>query len=416
MTTTDSGASVEVLSSVADPVRIAVLQATGLLQREADATLDSFARLAAALLQTPEAYVTLVAGEAQLSPGAAVELDSASPPGRTLGLQESICQFQVVTGEPLIIDDTRKDPLSQRKAAVRDGSMLAYAGVPLMTRGGHVLGSLCVVDQRPRQWTPKQVELLGELARLVISDIEHRLAASRVASAEALGRRAGESTASLLEAVSDLVELAQHEADPRLQRAAAKARSRSVALERIVGDLSEVVEELEVTTPPGRSPVDLGRTVERAVAGARLSTGTTELDLVLPREHVLITGDPLRLEQALVHLLVSALHHKAEGEHLQVRLVGEQQEGASHATATLTLDALASQVPAAELGRIVARFRAATGDSPDAPDGPAALRMVSGAVEAHSGSVSARSSARALSFRAEWPTTSLRGDRRSLSP
>jgi K+-sensing histidine kinase KdpD len=157
--------------------------------------------------------------------------------------------------------------------------------------------------------------------------------------------------------------------------------------------------------------VDLGRTVERAVAGSRLSTGTSELDVVVPFRQVLITGDPLQLEQALVHLLVSALHHKTEGERLQVRLVSEQQEGAPRPTAVLTLDALGSQVPAAELGRIVARFRAATDEPADAPGGSAALRMVRGEVHAQSGVVSGRSSARAMSFRAKWPTTSLKGDR-----
>ena len=94
----------------------------GLVDREADATLDSFARLAAALLQAPTAYVTLVARDAQLTPGAATGQDRASPPRGSLDLQESICQFQVVTGEPLFIGDTRTDPLSERKVAIRDGS------------------------------------------------------------------------------------------------------------------------------------------------------------------------------------------------------------------------------------------------------------------------------------------------------
>lgn len=414
MISIDPGGSVDVLPGVADPVRLAVLQATGLLDREADATLDGFARLAAALLQTPAAYVTFLAGDAQLSPGA-VELDSAAPPRRTLGLQESICQFQVVTGEPLVIDDTRRDPLSSRKEAVRDGSMGAYAGVPLITQGGHVLGSLCVTDQRPRRWTPQQVELLGELAQLVISDIEHRLTAARVASVEALGRRTGQGARSLIEAVSDLVELAQHEDDPRLQRSAARARARGVALERLVDELAEIGDELEVTAPAGRAPVDLGRAVERAVAGARLSTGTSEADVVVPLHQVLITGDSLRLEQALVHLLVSALHHKTDGERLQVGLVSERHAGASQPAAVLTLDAFGSQVPAAELGRIVARFRAATDESPDAPGRSAALRMVGGELQAHSGVVSGRSSARATSFRAEWPITSLEADRPAVS-
>lgn len=403
--TADQDEGLDVLPGVADPVRLAVLQATGLLDREADVTLDSFARLAAALLQTPNAYVTLVSRSGQVAPGA-VELDNSASPTRAVALQESICQFQILTGGPLLIDDTRTDPLSERKAAVLDGTLLAYAGVPLMTRGGHVLGSLCVADRRPRHWTPIQVELLGELARLVISDIEHRLAASRVASAEALARRTGHDVQDLLEAVSGLVQLAEREADPQLQRSAATARARSIAVELLLEELTEAVSELEVTMPASRKPVDLSRTAERAVAGARLTTGTTELDLVVPSGQVLITGDAVQLEQALVHLLVTALHHKTVGERLSVRLVAGQDTATPGATAaTLTLDAPGGPVPAAELGRIVARFRTATGEEPDAPAGLAALRMVRGEVRATSGAVEGRSSARSTSFRAVWPTS-----------
>ena len=400
----DVDAGLDVLPGVADAVRLAVLQATGLLDGEADVTLDNFARLAAALLQTPNAYVTLVDRNRQVAPGA-VELDNAEPPLRTIALQESICQFQIVTGEPLVIDDTRIDPLSERKAAVVNGSLLAYAGVPLTTRSGHVLGSLCVADRRRRHWTPIQVELLGELARLVVNDIEHRLAASRVASAEALARRTGHDIQDLLQAVSGLVQLAEREADPQLQRSAATARARSIPVELLVEELSEEVAELEVTAPAIREPVDLGRTVERAVAGARLTTGTTELDLVMPPGQILITGDPVQLEQAMVHLLVTALHHKTVGARLSVSLIAEQQAATPGvSSAALTLVARGGPVPAAELGRIVARFRTATGEEAGAPAGLAALRMVRGEVHVKSGAVEGRSSARSTSFRAVWPT------------
>lgn len=400
----DEGAELDVLPGLADAVRLAVLKATGLLDGEADVTLDNFARLAATLLQTPHAYVTLVDHHRQVAPGA-VELDNPAPPVRVLALRESICQFQIVTGEPLVIDDTRIDPLSEHKAAVVDGSLLAYAGVPLTTQGGHVLGSLCVADRRRRHWTPTQVELLGELARLVVNDIEHRLAASRVASAEALARRTGHDLQDLLQAVSGLVQLAECEADPQLQRSAATARARSIPVELLVEELTEAVAELEVTAPASSEPVDLGRTVERAVAGARLSTGTTELDLVVPPEQIFVTGDPVQLEQALVHLLVTALHHKAVGGRLSVSLIAEQHAATPGMTsAALTLVAHGGPVPAAELGRVVARFRAATGEEADAPMGLAVLRMVRGEVHVTSGAVEGRSSARSTSFRAVWPT------------
>ncbi len=163
------------LPAVADPERLSAVQRTGLLDGP-DTTLDTFARLAAAVLAAPAAYVTLVDADRQVAPGA-VQLDRPGEPGRVLQLSDSICQFSVATGEPLIIDDTRANQLVQHKAGVVSGDTRAYAGVPLRTGSGHVLGALCVHDRTPRTWPPEQVGLLDELALLVSRDLEHRLAA-----------------------------------------------------------------------------------------------------------------------------------------------------------------------------------------------------------------------------------------------
>jgi GAF domain-containing protein len=57
--------------------------------------------------------------------------------------------------------------------------VVAYAGVPLIGEDGQALGALCVIDDRPRHWTPDQVRLLADLAASVVTEI--RMAASRAA-------------------------------------------------------------------------------------------------------------------------------------------------------------------------------------------------------------------------------------------
>ena len=49
--------------------------------------------------------------------------------------------------------------------------VIAYAGIPLIDAGGHALGTLCVIDSRPRHWTSEQVQLLGDLAASVVTEI-----------------------------------------------------------------------------------------------------------------------------------------------------------------------------------------------------------------------------------------------------
>ena len=384
------------LPGVRDPARLAVLERTGLLDEEADPGLDRAARLAAALLQAPAAYVTLVAGDQQRAPGAVdADADAAAGPGRTLPMTDSICQYQIVTGEPLLIPDATLDPLTQHKGGVVDGSIRAYAGTPLSTRDGHVLGSLCVTDRVPRDWSAEQMALLEELGVLVSEDLEHRLAVRRSDEVQALGRRLGREVPALLDAVTSLVALAEQQDEPTMQRYAALTRRRSARVHELAAELADA----EVLVPPpgsGADPLlDLRRAVERAVSAARDSTGTSDLRLDLPDDAPLVRCDPVLLERALVHLLVSALHHTG-GVGLTVALV----EGAPAAgQVELRLDGPSSRIPAGELARVVARFAEGVCGAAAPGTGPA-LRVVGGEVRARSGGVEGRSGATGLSFRA----------------
>lgn len=396
-----------VLPGVADPARLAAIERTGLLGEEADATLDSFARLAAAVLGAPAAFVTLVGADRQATPGA-VQLDAPGDSMREIAMAGSICQFMVVTGEPLVIGDTRTDPLVQKMTGVVDGTVAAYIGVPLRTSSGHVLGSVCVHDRRPRDWTSEQLVLLRDLAGLVRNDIERRLTVGRIVGVQGLGRRLGDAVEELSDAVRSLVDLAEQQDDARLQRYAALTRVRSQRVGALAAELAEAAGPREEPSE-GResSSVDLRRTVERAVTSARAATGTQALDLDLPAEPLSVTCDPVRLERALVHLLVSALHHTTDGESLRVKLSRTEPSSvaggpAPAPKAELTLRALGTRIPAGELGRIVTRFAAAVREGDEEGTAPAALRSAGGEVHVRSGPVRGRSSDHGLAFRARW--------------
>ena len=68
-------------------------------------------------------------------------------------LSHSFCQHALESREPLVIEDARSHPLVRDNPAIRDLGVVAYAGVPLVTRRGHALGTLCVIDHQPRAWT-----------------------------------------------------------------------------------------------------------------------------------------------------------------------------------------------------------------------------------------------------------------------
>jgi GAF domain-containing protein len=157
-------------AAVRDPERLRALRATGLLDSAPDPGFDRHVRLAAEVLNAPVALVSLVDQDRQFFKSC---LGVAEPwaSERQTPLSHSFCQHTIAQREPLVVDDAREHPVLRDNPAIADMGAVAYAGIPLITAGGQALGTLCVIDSRPRQWSTHQVELLADLAASVVSEI-----------------------------------------------------------------------------------------------------------------------------------------------------------------------------------------------------------------------------------------------------
>ncbi|HEX8210954.1 MAG TPA: GAF domain-containing sensor histidine kinase [Longimicrobium sp.] len=161
-------------SPLHDPERLGELRATALLDSPTEEAFDRLTRLASKLLQAPISTVTLVDDQRQFylsCTGMPEPLASA----RETPLEMSFCKHTVVLGAPLIIPDTHGHPMVGDNPAVHGFGVRAYAGIPLLTPGGHAIGTLCVMDFVPRQWTDDQVSSLTDLAAAVSTEIELRM-------------------------------------------------------------------------------------------------------------------------------------------------------------------------------------------------------------------------------------------------
>jgi GAF domain-containing protein len=160
----------EAAAAVQDPGRLAAVHGTGLLDSGASPEFDRLARLASRVLDAPVALVSLVDRDRQYFKSC-LGLHEPWAGARETPLTHSFCQHTVARREPLIVEDAREDPVLRENLAIRDLGVVAYAGIPLIDRGGHALGSLCVIDSRPRHWTGDQVELLRDIAASVVTEI-----------------------------------------------------------------------------------------------------------------------------------------------------------------------------------------------------------------------------------------------------
>lgn len=153
-----------------DPARRAAVQR--LVAALDDVTgLDRLTRLAALLLDAPYAQVSLI-GEGQVV--ASLHGLASLPPSSGSPVADTLCTVTVQVGCALAITDTVADERVSALPPVVTGGVRAYLGIPLRDDAGHVLGALCVYDDRVRSWSPAQVGVLGELVGSVVAELELR--------------------------------------------------------------------------------------------------------------------------------------------------------------------------------------------------------------------------------------------------
>jgi diguanylate cyclase (GGDEF)-like protein len=135
--------------------------------------LDRIAQLAARILHTPIALVSLVGRDKQVFVGR-YGLDV-----KGTGRDASFCAHVITGDHPMVIPDAREDPRFKDNALVTGGLNLRfYAGAPLITSDEAQvhLGALCVIDREARPaLTEHEKQRLNALARLAVNCIEQDL-------------------------------------------------------------------------------------------------------------------------------------------------------------------------------------------------------------------------------------------------
>lgn len=160
--------------------RRAALFETGLLDSPADSAFDRITSLVSRLLAVPVALVSLVDVDRQFFKSS-TGLPEPWASKRETPLRYSFCQHVVTSGAALIVEDAREHPLVCANPAVTELGVLAYLGVPLTTPAGHVLGSLCAVDTKIREWSKHDLALMHDMAAIVMRELAlHREIAQRV--------------------------------------------------------------------------------------------------------------------------------------------------------------------------------------------------------------------------------------------
>ncbi|MFC5462288.1 ATP-binding protein [Massilia niabensis] len=154
-----------------EQARLAVLDSYGILDTPPERAFDDLTRLASQLLDAPIAAVNLLADDRQWFKS---EIGLGV---RDMPLDDSICKFALLQQGQMVVPDTLLDPRFAGNPLVTGAPGLRfYAGELLMTADGIPLGTLCVLDLKPRPQglSAQQRFVLETLARQVMSLIELR--------------------------------------------------------------------------------------------------------------------------------------------------------------------------------------------------------------------------------------------------
>lgn len=152
-----------------EPERLRKLRELRVLDTPAEETFDALSRMAADLAGTPIALISLVDDRRQwFKARVGVEVAETS---RSI----SFCGHALLGDSLFEIEDAAVDPRFADNPLVRgEPGIRFYAGMPLVMPGGEAIGTLCVIDRRPRRLDDVQRRALAVLARSAVTEIELR--------------------------------------------------------------------------------------------------------------------------------------------------------------------------------------------------------------------------------------------------
>ncbi|MFN8610391.1 MAG: diguanylate cyclase [Vulcanimicrobiota bacterium] len=150
---------------MSEPLRLQALRELEILDTPAEARFDRLTRLACRLLRCPFAMVSLIDEHRQWFKAAQGHLHTHSPRG------ESFCNEAIQREGPLVVPDASADQRFFELPSVQQGIRF-YAGIPIHSPDGSAVGTLCVLDARPRQLENEDLAALQDLAACAEAEIQ----------------------------------------------------------------------------------------------------------------------------------------------------------------------------------------------------------------------------------------------------
>ncbi len=152
-----------------EQARLDTLRSYDILDTPPEAEFDGMVQLASSICAAPIAVISLVDRDRQWFK-AIVGLE-AKETSRDL----AFCAHTILQDDVMVVADALLDPrFFDNGLVTAEPKIRFYAGAPLITSGGHALGTICVIDRVPRELKSDQLLALKALASHVVTQFELR--------------------------------------------------------------------------------------------------------------------------------------------------------------------------------------------------------------------------------------------------
>jgi two-component system, cell cycle sensor histidine kinase and response regulator CckA len=275
-----------------DDDRLAALRGYQILDTPPEPALDELTELAAALCAAPSAAIAIVDDTRQWF---------KSRVGWNLTQTRrdvAFCAHVLDQGSPLVVPDATRDPrFADNPLVTGEPAIRFYAGAPLTTPEGHVLGALCVMDRVPRELTDSQLRGLAALGRQVMVQLEMRRQTSELRERESRLQESEERFSKIFYAspaalfIARLRDGAIFDVNDAFERMTGHLRAR--CLGRTVAELGLITEDAReafrtLLTSAG-SLFATGVPFRNSSGEERIAIGSAELIPLRDETHVIVT-------------------------------------------------------------------------------------------------------------------------------
>ena len=173
-----------------EDARVASLHSYNILDTPPEQAFDLITKLTQMALDIPTVLVSLVDRDRQW-----FKAKRGFEPKQTTR-EGSFCTHAVQQDRPFIVSDATVHPLFQDSPMVTGAPHIRfYIGIPLKMKDGAVIGTLCAIDYRPRALSTAEIDIMSDLAGMVVREIELRQMAVTDVLTGALTRRGFETEA-----------------------------------------------------------------------------------------------------------------------------------------------------------------------------------------------------------------------------